>query len=99
MINCNAENAGKKQQTIHAVLSKRLTFHLQLSKLEMIGHLASVEGKCYEVVNVKYLFYYYCYQFTQGTCQQVRGCIAAQFQYKKFWLTDYLRKCSFFHMI
>lgn len=86
---------GKKDVIIHVVLSKSLTFPLQLSKLEMIAGLGSVEGKCYEDVNVKYHFFYYCYQFTQGIWQQVRGCIAAQFQYKKLWLTDYLRNCSF----
>ena len=84
MINCNAENAGKKDVLIRVVLSKSLIFHLQLGKLEMIDGLGSVEGKCYEDVNVKYLFFYYCYQFTQEIWQQVRGCIAAQFQYKKF---------------
>lgn len=96
MINCNAENAGKKTYVIiHVVLSKSLIFFLQLRKLEMIGGLGSVEDKCYKDVNIKYLFFNHCYQFTQGIWQQVRSCTAAQFQYKKFWLTDYLRNCSF----
>lgn len=42
---------------IHVVLSKSLIFHLQLSTLEMIGGLGSVEGKCYQDVNGKYLFF------------------------------------------
>lgn len=48
---------GKKDVIIHVVLSKSLIFPLQLSKLEMIAGLSSVEGKCYEDVNVKYHFF------------------------------------------
>jgi len=58
MMNCNAENAGTKDyMIIHVVWSKSLIFRLQLNKLETTGGLGSIEGKCYEDVNVNYVFF------------------------------------------
>lgn len=47
---------GENDMIIHVVLSKSLILYLQLKKLELIGDLGSVEEKCREDVNVKYLF-------------------------------------------